>query len=358
MPSFADIRAKFIPMKRLLFLSIVFMLASCSDDGRPDVSGIKVELDVVRFERDLFGMDTTAMPKATNGLYASHPGFGPFFTEHIMGIPNHDSSALAREAFLRFLRDYRGIYDLVSKRFEDMSDVRKEVIGSMQHIRHYFPAYPLPERLYTFIGPLDAYAEGRTGGYGDIITPEGLATGLQLHLGADEPIYHTREGLQLYPEYISRRFTPEMIAVNCTKNLIDDLFPGLPGDRTLLDIMIDKGKRMYLLDLFMPDVSDTLKTGYTAKQLEGAMENEALIWNFFMENELLYVSDPMRIRDFIGDGPKTMELGDGSPGHIALFTGRQIIRAYIKKHPETKLEDLLNLEAKKILEASGYRPRA
>lgn len=358
MPSFADIRAKFIPMKRLLFLSIVFMLASCSDDGRPDVSGIKVELDVVRFERDLFGMDTTEMPKATNGLYASHPGFGPFFTEHIMGIPNHDSSALAREAFLRFLRDYRGIYDLVSKRFEDMSDVRKEVIGSMQHIRHYFPAYPLPERLYTFIGPLDAYAEGRTGGYGDIITPEGLATGLQLHLGADEPIYHTREGLQLYPEYISRRFTPEMIAVNCTKNLIDDLFPGLPGDRTLLDIMIDKGKRMYLLDLFMPDVSDTLKTGYTAKQLEGATENEALIWNFFMENELLYVSDPMRIRDFIGDGPKTMELGDGSPGHIALFTGRQIIRAYIKKHPETKLEDLLNLEAKKILEASGYRPRA
>jgi hypothetical protein len=66
----------------------------------------------------------------------------------------------------------------------------------------------------------------------------------------------------------------------------------------------------------------------------------------------------MRIRDFIGDGPKTMELGDGSPGHIALFTGRQIIRAYMKKHPKTKLEDLLNLEAKKILEASGYRPRA
>lgn len=345
-------------MKRLLPLSIFFMLAGCSDAGRPDVSNIKVELEVVRFERDLFALDTTNLASGINALYAKHPEFGPLFTEQILGIPNHDSSAMAREAFLRFLKDYRGIYDLTTKRFDDMSDARDELIGSMKHIRHYFPAYQLPGKLYTFIGPLDAYAEGRTGGYGDIITPEGLATGLQLHLGADEPIYHTREGLQLYPEYISRRFTPEMIAVNGTKNMIDDLFPGLPGDRTLLDIMVDKGKRMYLLDLFMPDVSDTLKTGFTARQLEGAEENEAMIWNFFLQNELLYVSDPARIRDFIGDGPKTMELGDGSPGHITLFTGRQIIRAYMKKNPDTKPEALLKISAKQILDASGYRPRA
>jgi hypothetical protein len=148
-----------------------------------------------------------------------------------------------------------------------------------------------------------------------------------------------------------------MIAVNCTKNMIDDLFPGLPGDRTLLDIMIDKGKRMYLLDLFMPKTPDSLKIGYTANQLEGAEENEALIWNFFLQNELLYVSDPMRIRDFVGDGPKTMELGDGSPGHIALFTGRQIVRTYMKKYPDTKPDAMLKLGAKQLLEASGYRPR-
>ncbi len=358
MASFADIRGKFIPMKRLLTITLLILIAGCSDDRKPDVSGIEVKLELVRFEDDLFALDTTNISSAINGLYAKHPGFGPLFTEQILGIPNQDSSEMTREVLLRFLKDYRGIHDLTRQRFTDMEEIRKEVMVSMRYIRHYFPAYPLPEKLYTFIGPLDAYAEGRTGGYGDIITQEGLGTGLQLHLGADEPIYHTREGLYLYPEYISRRFTPEMIAVNCTKNMIDDLFPGLPADRTLLDIMIDKGKRMYLLDLFMPDVPDTLKTGYTALQLEGAEENEAMIWNLFLENELLYVSDLTRIRDFIGDGPKTMELGDGSPGHIALYTGRQIIRAYLKKFPDTTPETLLKLEPKKILEASGYRPRA
>jgi hypothetical protein len=344
-------------MKWLVSLSLIVIIAGCSNDRSPDVSGIKVDLEVIRFEKDFFSLDTTDIRSAKLGLYAKHPEFGPFFSAQILGIPNDDSSEMARLAFLRFLSDYRGIHDLTSKKFDDIAEIREDIVSSMQHIRHYFPTYNLPKRLYTFIGPLDAYAEGKTGGYGDIITPEGLGTGLQLHLGADEPIYHTREGLQLYPAYISRRFTPEMIAVNCTKNMIDDLFPGLRGDRTLLDIMIDKGKRMYLLDLFMPKTPDSLKIGYTANQLEGAEENEALIWNFFLQNELLYVSDPMRIRDFVGDGPKTMELGDGSPGHIALFTGRQIVRTYMKKYPDTKPDAMLKLGAKQLLEASGYRPR-
>jgi hypothetical protein len=344
-------------MNRNWMILIVLMLAGCTGSQRPDISKVRVNLEVVPFERDFFKMDTNSIDPALRALYQQHPGFGPFFTEQILGIPANDSSPIAREAIRRFLHDYRSVKEKTDKQFEDFNSIRDEVILSMKHIRYYFPEYVLPDKLYTFIGPLDAYAEGRTGGYGDIITPDGLGVGLQLHLGADEPIYHTQEGLQLYPEYISRRFEPAMVAVNCTKNMIDDLFPGNPGDRTLLDIMVDKGKRMYLLDLFMPDTHDTLKTGYTGRQLEGAVENEALIWNFFLENQLLYVSDPQRMRDFIGDGPKTMELGDGSPGHIALFCGRQIVRAYMKKFPDTKPRDLLKLDAKKILESSGYRPR-
>lgn len=336
---------------------IVLIMAGCNTDPKPDISNVRVNLEIIAFEQDFFRMDTNAIAPALQQLYQKHPGFGPFFTEQILGIPAKDSSPIAMEAVRKFLHDYHGIKEKTDKQFADFKSIRDEVVTSMKYIRHYFPDYVLPEKLYTFIGPLDAYAEGRTGGYGDIITPDGLGVGLQLHLGANEPIYQTREGLQLYPEYISRRFEPAMIPVNCTKNMIDDLFPGNPGDRTLLDIMVDKGKRMYLLDLFMPDTHDTLKTGYTGQQLEGAMAHEALIWNFFLENQLLYVSDPQRMRDFIGDGPKTMELGDGSPGHISLFCGRQIVRTYMKKFPDTKPANLLKLDAKKMLEASGYRPR-
>jgi len=52
-----------------------------------------------------------------------------------------------------------------------------------------------------------------------------------------------------------------------------------------------------------------------------------------------------------------MEFGEGSPGFISLFIGRQIIKAYIDKHPETTPDALLTMDARKIFSASGYKPR-
>jgi hypothetical protein len=112
-----------------------------------------------------------------------------------------------------------------------------------------------------------------------------------------------------------------------------------------------------MLDKLMPQTADTLKIGYTANQLKGAEKNEGLIWNFFNENNLLFESDAQKIKSYVGDGPKTVELGDESPGYIALFTGRQIVRAYMEKNPGTSLKDLLALDAKTILNESKYKPR-
>jgi hypothetical protein len=46
-----------------------------------------------------------------------------------------------------------------------------------------------------------------------------------------------------------------------------------------------------------------------------------------------------------------------SPGNTGSWLGWQIIRTYMKKHPEVTLKDLIQLkDAQKILDDSGYRP--
>ena len=75
------------------------------------------------------------------------------------------------------------------------------------------------------------------------------------------------------------------------------------------------------------------------------------------ENNLLFEKDLLKMRSFVTDGPSTDEFGWGSPGFISLFTGRQLIRAYMKKHPATSLNELLALDANKILSGAGYKPR-
>ena len=341
---------------------ILFFLAasvwSCGNrDKAPDVSKVPISLQTIRFEKEFFALDTNRLDESVEALRVKYPQFTVDFVEQILGIPWGDSGNMKYQALKQFLADYRPILAEAEKAAGDFSRHEQEIKKGLQYVKHYFPAYKTPEKLITFVGPLDAYAEGKTGGYGDIITTEGLAVGLQLHLGAGSEVYLSQQGQQLYPTYVSRRFDPAYITVNCMKNVIDDLYPGSGNDRSLLELMTDKGKRLYLLDLFLPGTPDSLKIGYTDAQLKGSEKNEGLIWNFFVENNLLFETDLQKIKSYVGDGPKTPELGDESPGYIALYMGRQIVRAYMEKFPETTPEKLLAMDAKTILNESKYKPR-
>jgi hypothetical protein len=342
----------------LVAISLACTLWGCGNRSKtPDVSGVPVTLQTIRFEQEFFGLDTNNLDASVESLRSRYPMFTVDFVERILGIPWGDSSPMKYRALNQFLSDYRPIKAEAEKAVGDFGKYEKEIKKGLQYVKHYFPAYKTPGKIITFVGPLDAYAEGKTGGYGDIITPEALAVGLQLHLGSQSEIYLSPQGQQLYPAYVSRRFDPAYITVNCMKNVVDDLYPGMGADRSLLDLMVDKGKRLYLLDRFLPETPDSLKIGYTDGQLKGSGKNEGLIWNFFLQNNLLFETDLQKIKSFVGDGPKTPELGDDSPGYISLYMGRQIIRTYMEKFPDTPLDKLLQLDAKTILNESKYKPK-
>jgi hypothetical protein len=346
-------------MKKIgLFAISCFLLISCKDKNIPDVSGIKAELTIERFEKDFFALDTTQLKQGLDQLKAKYPGFTGDFLANILGLPPaSDSSTEVYDAIKRFLRDYRPLKDSADKIFGTTDNIEKELKQGLQFVKYYFPAYKAPAKLITYIGPMDAYYEASLGGYSDVITSTGMATGLQLHMGSNFSMYQSTMGQAFYPDYISRRFTPSSIVVNNMKNIIDDIYPEKLSGKPLVDQMIEKGKRLYILDKLLPATPDTLKIGYTASQLKGCIENEGRIWNFFVINNMLLNNDPSLLKNYMADGPKTVELGDGSPGYIGLFTGWQIVKKYMKEHEELKLPELLQLDAHKIFEQAKYRPK-
>jgi hypothetical protein len=193
-------------------------------------------------------------------------------------------------------------------------------------------------------------------GFSDVITRDALAVGLQLHMGNKYSLYRSSIGQSVFPDYISRRFTPDYIAVNCMKNIINDIVPEKGGSAPLVELMVEKGKRLYVLDKILPYTHDTLKTGYTAKQMKGCYEHEGMIWNFFLTNSLLFNIEPANIKSFMEEAPNTPELGEQSPGAIGVFVGWQIVKKYMSKHSDLSLNELLNTDAKKIFEESKYKP--
>ena len=89
------------------------------------------------------------------------------------------------------------------------------------------------------------------------------------------------QGQEIYPKYISRRFEPPYITINCIKTITEDLFPDNDENKSLIEQMIRKGKYWYLLDKFLPETADSLKTGFSQKQLDWCKNNKEQFGIFF-----------------------------------------------------------------------------
>ena len=351
----------FANMKKHFFLLQLLglcLFACNSGPSIPDVSNLKAELTTERFEQDFFNIDTNNVYNSLRALQLKYPNFLNDYVVNILGIPLLPTPDTTVDRLIRkFIADYRPIKDTSDIVFRSIDETTKRVKEGLRFAKYYFPNYKLPQKLITYIGPMDAYFQGSLGGYSDIITNEGLAVGLQLHLGRNYSLYRSEMGQELYPTYISRRFEPAYIPVNCMKNIIDDLFPEKGNETALIDGMVEKGKRLYVLDRLLPYTADTLKIGYTKRQLEGCYANEANIWDLFLRNNFIYSIDPAVNKNYIQDGPKTEELGDASPGFIGLFVGWQIVKKYMSKNSDVTLTQLMQMSNRKIFEESKYKPR-
>lgn len=335
--------------KLLIFTFIISFLISCKNNNIPDVSNIKVDLKVQRFEKDFFAIDTNNILNELQRLRIKYPAFIIDYTNQVLGFDYKTPPDSLTKYIRLFIRDYRFVKDSADKLFADFDPQVKEIKKGLQFVKYYFPAYNFPRQLITFIGPFD--------GYSDVITADAFAVGLQLHMGSNFSFYKTDISRDIFPEYISRRFTPAYISINCIKNIIDDMYPDKNEGRALIEQMVEKGKRLYLLDKFLPYTPDYLKIGYTENQFKDSYDNEAVIWDFFLTNDLLNNTDQNIIKNYIGESPKTQELGEGSPGNIGAFSGWQIVKKYMDKNPKTTLQELMKSGAREIYNQSKYKPR-
>lgn len=349
-------------MKKVLFsiLAAVIFFSCGSKKNIPDVSSIKIKIETRRFEQDFFSMDTMKIAESVKTILKKYPQFTHDFIFNILGL-DMDSLLIPgnaqQEAVRLFIHDYRPLKDSADLIFKTFTKEAEEIKKGLQFVKYYFPKYNLPKSIITFIGPLDANFQTSFGTQGDILTSEGLGVGLQLHLGSNFSIYKSPAGQSLYPDYISNNFDAPHVAVNCMRNIIDDMYPDKSIGRSLLEQIVEKGRRLYLLTKFLPYTSDYIIMGYTETQMKAAYENEAVIWNFFLNNDLLNNSEQNLVKNYIGESPKTQEFGENSPGNLGSFSGLQIIRKYVNKFPETSPADIMKMAPLEIYSLSKYKPK-
>jgi hypothetical protein len=338
--------------RTILFVLVLFSLTACGHRGDgPDISGIAVgEVHIERFDTAFFALDSSHIPEGLYRLNQEYPDFTGDFVGNILGAgPLSDTSLVAFAAARQFLVSYLPIRDSLKEKYRRLDWLEKELRQGFRYIKYYFPRYPLPAKVVAFIGPFD--------GPGVAITPTALAIGLQAYAGRNFSLYLTGKGQDLYPEYISRRFEPQYIDANCLSALAEDIFPDSSDNKPLIEQMIIKGRYWWLAGKLLPDAPDSILTGYSQAQLNWCTHNEGEVWGYFLQNTDLYTRDPDIIKNYIGEGPKTLGMPDASPGNIGAWVGWQIVKKYMTDHKDLQPVDLMRVPARSLFEESKYKPK-
>jgi gliding motility-associated lipoprotein GldB len=333
----------------LIFLTSL-LLTACGRSKKVDVSNIDINVTIDRFDHDLDAMRTKPMNVQVAYMQKK---YGVFYQDYIERIIRAGTTRdtnyyktlrdiITSQPYIDLKHDVDSVYSNLDKQNEELTDAFK-------HIKYYYPKKSLPKVYAYSSGFQDQTSIGN--GY--------FAVGLDMFLGANSRFYPALT--EVIPRYISRRFTKDNIAPRVVEGIArEDMFPESEQDKSLLSKMVYNGKILYFMDQVLPDAADSTKIGYTGKQMKWCNDFKSQIWGYFLEENLLYETDYEKIQKYLGEAPFTPGLGEKNEAapKLALWTGWQIVRQYMEKHPEITLQQLMaDGDAQKILNESKYRPK-
>lgn len=344
-------------MRRIYFFSCIILVISvlftgCKKKDKPvDVTTPKlteeqvevsknVEINILRYEQDLFNIDQGNMKAAFAALYGKYP-------ENLIA-----KNAWNNNEMLLSIKDFlndpviKEIYQDTEAMYADMSWFKKEITPAFTLYLTHFPNERIPD-FCTLVSGID-FQMPQVFGYENTIF-----ICLDMYLGKDNKHY----GQAGMPKFISARCEKKYMVTDCFSKAL--VYRHLP-DRTLvtlLDNMVDAGKKMLFTQTMFPTTSAQDILGYSKEQYKWATSHESAIWHYLVEKNLVFDNTDNVIRRMMDETPFTRDFGNDSPGRLGVFIGFQIVQSYMKTHPGTTLKDLMAMnDSQKLLKESGYKP--
>ena len=332
-------------MKKLSLIFFAFMLWNCGGTENeecafiPEVSSEGFALEWQHFE------DTLANIQSKRQLI----GFlrrQPVIRDQMLRRAEYpDDSVFINEMFKRFSNP--GIDTLLKETrrvFGDGSGLESEFREAFANLKYYYPDFN-PPKVKTMITGLDTDL---------FVTDSLILVSLDFFLGADAT-YRPKTY-----DYLMRRYDPDDIVASCL------LIYGISNrfnktdlkDRTVLADMVAYGKSFYFAKHMLPCTPDSVLIWYTPAEVEGAKQNEDLIWARFIQDKILFSTSAVDKKNYLGDRPITTQVGEKCPGRIGQWVGWQVVKEYMNGHPERSLSQLMNLDdAQALFKNSNYKPQ-
>jgi len=333
-------------MRKIFYYILIILFIVACGDSKPDVSSIKIDHKIIRFDQDLFALESNDIDKGINELSIKYGSYWRLYNQGIVGTGNPSRSGFA-EYLKKFVYDknIREVYDSCSIVFADDSKINRELNLAFKYLKYYYPQVDLPQVYFHISGFNQS----------QVVDRGLISVSIDNYLGEKSKFYDMLA--TPVPMYARSKMNKERVPFDVIKAFALTNFVYKPVKSNLANKLIYEGKILYFLSSLFPDASEEMIMAYTKDQLLWCEANEAMAWGFFIENNYLYNSDHFIMSKYINDAPYTSGMPTDSPGRVASWLGLQIVKSYMRSNP-IKLRDLMNNnDYEEILRESNYQPQ-
>jgi gliding motility-associated lipoprotein GldB len=330
--------------QNLLWICILFFTISTGCNKHEEkcelddsILETELEVDIVRLEKDFFEAKST---EEFGYLLEQHA----YFADKYLLVSTYPSKEELSAELLAAHQDtlMLELYKEVMIHYSEIDDLEKELTNAFKYIKHYFPEFKVP-KVYTFVSGFSSDL---------FIDEEMIVIGLDYFL----PANHRFQAPDL-PEYIAKRYEAKYIvpmivtAISSVYNKTD------LKQNSLVAEMIYYGKAYHFTKAILPCTPDEYIIGYTSEEVAACFDNEEMIWSYFVENDLLFETNPFEIRKYTGEAPSTVEISPDAPGRVGRWLGWNMVDDY-QFNQDVPLDKLMEeSDTEKIFKLSGYKPR-
>ncbi len=337
----------------ILFAGLI--LSSCTQEASkkiPDVSDIEVDLNLIRYDQSLASIDSKKPQASYLKLLNKYPNMTDLYFKQLIGLYTDDEKKFYSNLAM-FIEDERikTLADTIAYSFKSTAKIEKDLEQMLRYVKHYFPGYNLPN-IYTLFSEFSY----QTFIFQDADNKDAIGVGLDFFLGSDFEYKRIDPANPAFSDYLTRSYNKEHLVKKVADMIIEDL-AGEPNGKRFLDLIIYHGKKQYVLEQILPHTQDTILWEYTPQQMEWVSSNELQMWDYFLEQNLIYEASHLKTAKYIQPAPNSKGMPEVAPGRTGIYIGYKIIQAYLRRHPDTSLVDLLAAkDSQVILEKSRYKP--
>ena len=184
-----------------------------------------------------------------------------------------------------------------------------------------------------------------------VVNGENIVIGLDYFLPTTNK-YKPRD----LPSYILNRYSPENINATSLSTYLSQFNLVNESDLTLINEMISFGKLYYVVSKLLPCTEERIVLGYSNEEYNLIQNNEAFIYSYFLQNEILFEESNIIKQKYLSERPSTFEISQSVPGRVGRWLGWKIVSSFMSSSTYTLEELLKEDDYKNIFYNSNYNP--